>query len=158
MEHRAGVYGSVTPTGAGVEPRRHKLNRSNIEQDENERMNERRLRREHLQFPMILHKAAGLFKEVQNDAELQAALEKGWYADIREVPVETPAETPRQIAHMTVAQALEHVAAHANDAAKLAEIEQEERLHGNRAAVVKAIEEAKDNFGSKVAPKAKKAK
>lgn len=148
--------GGLQNLPGSVAPRKHKLNRSNIEREENDKMAEVRAARIHYDFPAMYHKPGGLWKEVKNREEADAAEEKGWYADIRDVPGLEAAETPERISQMTVTQAEAFVAAHAQDAAKLAEIEADETSHGNRAAVLALIEEAKDNFGGPVkkAPKA----
>lgn len=137
----------VTNTGAGVSPRKHKLNRNNIEQEVNEEMTEKRLAGIKEQFPMHVHKAGGLNKTVNNQDELDAALAKGWLDDIRKVVEDEPTEVPTDIRHMSLAQAQAHIAEHAHDAGKLAEIEAAETAQGGgRAPVLKLIDDAKDNY------------
>lgn len=155
MEH-AGDYGSVSNSRGGVAPRKHKLNRSNIEQAENDQMMERRLRGEKVLYPWVLHKVGGLTKTVTHDDEYRAALANGWYDDIRKVPTLAPTAPPTQISHMTITQALAFVVDHADDPVKLAEIEADELAHGHRAAVVQALDAAKDAVGSPKANKARK--
>lgn len=144
--------GGLQNLPGSVAPRAHKLHRSNIEQEENEKMAERRQARIFYDFPMAVYKMGGLTKDVQNADELEAAKEKGWYADVRDVPTLEPLEAPTHVSQMTVTQAAAFLAEHAQDAAKLAEIEADEASHGNRAQVLALINEAKDNFGAKAKP------
>lgn len=146
-EAREGNYGVVTQTGAGVPPRRHKLHRSNIEQEENEMMQERRQRGEFYKYPQVLHKVGGLSREVKNDQECADALAKGWKEDIRDVEELEPSEAPTRINHMTIAQALAFVETHKADAAKLVELRADEQTNGNRKKVLDALADAEDSFG-----------
>ncbi len=148
------IGGGVQDIPGGVPPRKHKLHRSNIEQEENEMMTEKRLAGIKETFPMHVYKTGGITRIVKSDDELQAALAKGWYDDIRKVPELEPTEEPDRASRMTVKQALAFITEHANDAAKLVEIRADEETHGRRKAVLDALAEAEDNFGAK-APKAK---
>lgn len=125
-----------------VPPRKHKLHRSNIEQEENERMTEKRLAGVFEKFPMHTHKAGGLVRIVENEDQLADALAKGWKADIREVA--QPLAMPERISEMTVAQADEFIRSHAGNAAKVSEMIADEQSHGNRAAVMALLEAAAD--------------
>lgn len=132
-------------TPGGVAPRRHKLELSNIEQAENSTMTEKRLAGIKERFPMHVHKAGGLVRQVENDDELANALSKGWAEDIRDV-LGSPelSEDVTKVSQMTVPQALEFIAAHGADAAFLVEQDADERAHGSRAQVLAALAEAAD--------------
>lgn len=153
------IGGGLQNLEGGVPPREHEIELNNIEQKENKKMMARRLRGEFFKYPQILHKQGGLTKTVQDDEQFEAAIANGWYDDIRNVPELEPAEAPTQISHMTIAQALAFVDEHAANPVKLAEIEADETAHGNRAVVIKALEDAKDAVGTpRAAKKAKAAK
>lgn len=131
----------------GIDIRKHRANRSNLEQAENEANLERKIEHGGLQqFPMHVHKPGGLVKTVQNDDDLEAALAKGWYADIRAVPVDEPTEDPTMISAMTPAQAAK--ALQGATAAQLAAFEADEVSHGSRPKIMALIDEAKDNIGA----------
>jgi len=165
-EVREGQYGVVTNTGAGVAPRRHKLHRNNVEQEENDMMQERRQRGEFYKYPEDLYKPGGLVRRVDNDEQFADAVAKGWMTAQQlhngEVEPLEPAEAPTRVHHMTVKQALAHIEAHKNDAAKLVEIRADEQTNGNRKAVLEALADAEDSFGfagmnaRQAKPKAKK--
>lgn len=144
---RPGVYGTVTNTGAGVSPRRHKLHKNNVEQEENEMMAERRQRGEFYKYPQVLHKVGGLSREVKSDEEFQDAIAKGWKEDPNEVIDVEGQEAPERVSHMTVKQALAFIEEHKGNAAKLVEIRADEVTGGNRAKVLEALAVAEDNFG-----------
>ncbi len=132
----------------GIDIRRHKANRSNLEQAENESNAERKVENGNVpvKFPMHVHKPGGLVKNVENEDDLSAALAKGWYEDIRQVPVDEPTEDPTSISEMTLAQGAK--ALKGATAAELAAFEADEASHGNRPKMIALIEEAKDNLGA----------
>lgn len=109
-------------------------------------------------FPMAVYKPGGLHKRVEDEAGLADALKKGWYEDWREVPSDGPTEEPTHVSGMTLAQAKPFIAK--ATASELAVIEADEASHGNRPAVMKLIDEAKDAVGAppKAAAKAAKPK
>lgn len=147
---RHGQYDTVSNSPGAVPPRKHKLHRSNIEQEANDANAEHKAKGKQ-DFPWTLHKQAGLSKEVHNQQQYDDAMAKGWYDDVRNVPSIEPVEAPTRINHMTTDQAFAFIRAHANDPVKLMEIEHDERTAGNRAKVLAAIEEAKDNIGAPMA-------
>lgn len=130
-----------------VPARKHKLNRSNIEQEANEAMMDKRLAGHVEKFPMQVHKVGGLVRRVKTEDDLADALAKGWKADIREVASQD-AVMPEKAHQMTLAQVKAHVKAAAGDGVKLAEILADEQAHGNRAAVLKVIMDAADAVGA----------
>ena len=130
-----------------VPARKHKLNRSNIEQEANEAMMDKRLAGHVEKFPMQVHKAGGLVRRVKTEDDLADALAKGWKADIRAVSSQEAA-MPEKAHQMTVAQVKTQVKAAAGDGAKLAALLADEQAHGNRAAVVQIIMDAADAVGA----------
>ena len=145
------MAGGARNLTGGVPITQHKANKSNIEQAENEAAAERRQKgRQH--FPKCLHKAGGLEKIVHTEDQLTAALGKGWFDDIRDVPVTEPAHVPALVSQMTLLQAATAIAA--ASAEQLAAMNTDERSHGNRAAVFALLDEAMDNAGP--APKTAK--
>ena len=136
--------GAYNLTG-GVPITKHKANKSNIEQAENDAAAERRQKgRQH--FPKCLHKAGGLEKIVHTEDEFTAALGKGWFDDVRDVPVTEPAHVPDLVSQMTLLQAATAIAAASPE--QLAAMNTDERSHGNRAAVLSLLDEAMDNAGA----------
>lgn len=129
---------------------------SNLERAE-ERANRARQAGGKIKFPMHVHKANGLVKEVTNEDQLADAVGKGWYEDIRDVPDSAPKADPTKISEMTPAQAAKFL--EAADDADLMAIEADEQSHGNRPKVLELIEARKDAAGGgKPAPKKAKAK
>lgn len=121
----------------------HKAEESNLERKQNAAADAHR-RKGPQKFPMHVHKAAGLYREVQNEDDLADALRKGWKADIREVDVPEPEGVDTSlIFNMPIGKALKHVKAAPIE--ELAKIEADELAHGARAKVMAAIAEAKDN-------------
>ena len=149
------MAGGARNLTGGVPITQHKANKSNIEQAENEAAAERRQKgRQH--FPKCLHKAGGLEKIVHTEDEFTAALGKGWFDDIRDVPVTEPTHVPEKVSQMTLLQAATAIATASPE--QLAAMEVDESAHGNRAAVRALIEEAKDNAGPSATQPAKAAK
>ena len=150
------IGGGLQDIAGAVPPRKHKLHRNNIEQEENEKMTEQRIAGIRIKFPMHVHKVGGMVREVLNDQQLEDALAKGWKEDIRQVEELEPQEAPDRVSRMTPTQAAAFIAEHAGSAEKLVEIKADEEAHGNRPKVIALINEAQDNFGSKPKAKAKK--
>ena len=149
------MAGGARNLTGGVPITQHKANKSNIEQAENEAAAERRQKgKQH--FPKCLHKAGGLEKIVHTEDELTAALGKGWFDDIRDVPVTAPTHVPELVSQMTLLQAATAIAT--ASAEQLAAMNTDERSHGNRAAVLSLLDEAMDNAGPSAAKPAKAAK
>lgn len=107
------------------------------------------------QFPQAVHKPGGLQKEAKNAAELEALLAKGWYADIRDVPVDErdDEDLPNTVSQLTVDQAAKVIARATPK--ELADMEADEQSHGNREAVIALIDKAKDAVGATPAKAAK---
>lgn len=127
-----------------VRPNKHKLERNNVERAVNDEMMEKRLAGQFEKFPMHVHKAGGLVREVKDEDELQDALSKGWKADIRDIEVAEPTTMPEHVNHMTVKQAEAFIKEHGSSGEKLAEMLRDETSHGNRATVVALINAAAD--------------
>lgn len=142
------VGGGLQPLPGSVPPKKHKLERNNIEREENDKMMEKRLSGQIDKFPMHTHKVGGLVREVTSEEELADALSKGWKADIRDVVEAKPKTAPTKISEMTEKQAKAFLAEHADSGAKLAEILADEQAHGARSKVLKLIEEAADALGA----------
>ena len=117
-----------------------KIELTNLEREEN-RENAKR-QKTFQKFAMWVYKPAGLTKIVKDEAELAAAVAKGWHENIRTVPQPDQAE-PDSIHLMTVAQAAALI--ELSDVSQLAQIEADERAHGSRAAVLAIIEARKDD-------------
>lgn len=144
------------------------VSETNIERSENKASE----KRGHHKFPMMLHKPGRLTKEVgvfnaardpkveaANEKALQAALDAGWYADVRDVPVDADGDgVPDAISEMTVDQARAALKGVVS-AEQLAAYEADEQSHGNREPVINLLNDAKDRLEAKAAkaPKAAKA-
>lgn len=149
----------------GDSPEDFQVEETNIEKAENRQSRKRGFHK----FPCMLHKPGRLTKEVgvfnakhdpkvnaSNEAALKAALDAGWYEDVRDVPVDDDGDgVPDQISQMTVDQAA--AAIKKADAKKLAEYELDEQAHGNREPVISLLSDAKDRLDAK-AKKADKPK
>lgn len=122
-----------------------------------ERENKLSKARGHQKFPMAVHKPGGLQKEVPDEAGLEAALAKGWYADVRDVPVDErdDEDLPNTVSQLTVDQAAKVIAR--ATAAELADMERDEQTHGNREAVIALLDQAKDAIAPAKPAKAAKA-
>lgn len=158
------MAGGIANLKGGVPIHKHRPNKSNIELAENEANFERRQEMGKEKFPMHVYKPGKpgqpLVREVKDDDDLEDAVAKGWYDDVRDVPEPVGREEPTKVSQMTVKQAKVFVGKAKIE--ELADIEMDEQLHGNRADVMAFINEAKDAAGSKSkaakAPKAKAAK
>lgn len=136
----------------GVDPKRHKLHRNSLEIETNDAMAEKRRLGQIERFPMHVHKAGGLVREVKDEADLADAEAKGW-ATLQEVMAEShDAPDATKVSQMSIPQALAFIA-EAKTAAELVEIEADEIAHGSRADVLAALAAAKD-----AVPAPKKAK
>ena len=136
----------------GDNPGMQDYQESTLEQKTNKENRQRLAKNGHQRYPMCMHKPHGLTKKVENESEEQAAAAKGWYDDIRNVPMpDAPPVDTTLVSQMPIDQALAFVAtAKVED---LAAIEADEASHGNRAKVIEAIEAAKDAIGGEpVAP------
>lgn len=139
-----------------VSPRKHKLERNNIEREVNEAEAERRRVEGPQKFPMHVHKAGGLVRNVTTEEELAAAVAKGWLEDIRDVEAPEPEDAPTMVSRMTLSQAKDFIAANRTDAAFLVAQRADESVHGNRAAVLALLDAAADALPSRATKTRKK--
>lgn len=136
----------VTPN-TGDSPDDFQVEEHNLQKAENKASKARGFEK----FPMCLHKPGGLTKEVHDEDALQAALAQGWYADVRDVPVDDEDAVPELVSEMTPEQAAPVIAA--ADAKALAAIEKDELSHAKRADVLALISDAKDRLKPAKKPK-----
>jgi hypothetical protein len=125
-----------------VPKEKHRLELSNLEQRTNEAQREKVALEGKQKFPMHVHKPGGLYKQVENEDELAAALGKGWVEDLHSI-VNAARETDN-VSEMTLEQAA--AAIQSASAEELAAIEAKEVAGGARPKVIALINEAKDNI------------
>lgn len=144
------IGGGLQDLPGAVPKSKHKLHRSNIEQEENEMIAERQRAGIFFKYPETLYKPGKLERQVMSDEEFDDAIAKGWKTAKQlhagEVE-ELQTDAPDRINQMTVKQALAFIADHKTDAAKLVQMRADEQMGGNRKAVLDALAEAEDGFG-----------